>query len=428
MGAPVDEDQDPRLDRLLTAIETSAADLRRIRRYQALTLIMALLTAAYFTRDLLLPIVIAIILTLTLLPAIRFGERFSIPTALTAISVILAMALIFVELGYILSGPAQSLASDAPRIAEEVQDKLGSIIDSLSDLQNSANEIAGTNVEPELVDVDGDGLATNPVVAVVDDGNGGIAGQVVSALASTGGAIGAALILTVFLLTAGDFYHRRVVEAMPTLRDKKQALTIIRDVERQISRYLAAVFLINAGLGIAVGVAMWLLGLPLAVVWGLLAFLLNFIPFVGNLVNFVLVAAMSLVSFDTLWDAALPPLALLALATLESNVITPLFIGRRLELNAVSQLVMVAFWTWLWGVPGAILAVPFLVVVKAFTDNVDSLQIVSSFLASNPSTKPDEAPYKATTGPALDTAPYQTQAEVRDESPPTLPAGDRPSP
>jgi hypothetical protein len=108
---------------------------------------------------------------------------------------------------------------------------------------------------------------------------------------------------------------------------------------------------------------------------------------------------------------------------IESNVVSPFFIGRRLELNTVSQLIMVAFWTWLWGVPGAILAVPFLVVVKAVTDNVESLQVISTFLAGDPATKEDEVPQKATTGPALASAPFRTQAEARDESPPTQAPG-----
>jgi predicted PurR-regulated permease PerM len=194
----------------------------------------------------------------------------------------------------------------------------------------------------------------------------------------------------VFLLASGDFYHRRIVEAAPRLRDKKQALTIIRDVERQISRYLGAIFLINALLGMAVGVAMWLLGLPLALVWGLLAFLLNFIPVVGSILNVGLVAAMSLVTFDSLGQALLPPAALMMLSLVESSIVTPLLIGRRLELNIVSQLIMIAFWTWLWGVPGAILAVPFLVVVKAVTDNVASLRVISTFLTGNPGTKVGE--------------------------------------
>jgi predicted PurR-regulated permease PerM len=416
-------EEDSKLDLILKAAEASATDLRRLRRYQFFTFLLVLLTAIYFTRDVLLPIVIAIILTLTLLPLIRFGERYHIPTPVSAVAVILAMAGVFVGLGYVLSGPAQTLAADVPRIASEAQAKLGGLIDQLTSLREAANNVAGDAAEPALIDAAGDGVPATPVVVAVEEAGPGLADQAVAGLASAGGGIGAALVLTAFLLASGDFYHRRIIEAMPRLRDKKKALTIIRDVERQISRYLGVIFLINAGLGIAVGVAMWLLGLPLAVVWGLLAFLLNFIPFVGNILNVVLVAAMSLVTFDTLWSAALPPLALLVLSLIESNVVSPFFIGRRLELNTVSQLIMVAFWTWLWGVPGAILAVPFLVVVKAVTDNVESLQVISTFLSGDPATKEDEVPQKATTGPALESAPFRTQAEARDESPPSQAPG-----
>ena len=116
-----------------------------MRRYQFVTLILALLTAAYFTRELLFPIAIAIILTLTLLPVVRFGERYGILAVLTAVSLILAMSLIFVQLGYILSGPAQTLATDAPRIAGEVREKLGGIIDRVSDLRHSASELPPEN-------------------------------------------------------------------------------------------------------------------------------------------------------------------------------------------------------------------------------------------------------------------------------------------
>ena len=409
---------------IAVSTDLSAVELRRIRRLLLLTFLMALLTAVYFTRDVLLPIVLAVILTLTLLPAIRFGERYKIPNGVMAVAVILGMACGFAGFGYILSGPAQTLAEDAPRIVAGVQEKLGGVLERVSSIREQANEATGGGSDPAMIDANGDGVAATPLVVEVAEESTGLADQVVAGLASAGGAIGAALILTVFMLASGDFYHRRIVEAMPRLRDKKQALTIIRDVERQISRYLGSIFLINTILGVAVGVAMWLLGMPLAVVWGLLAFLLNFIPYVGNVLNLVLIAAVSLVTFPTLGQAALPPLALLVLSLIESNVVTPIVIGRRLELNTVSQLVMVAFWTWLWGVPGAILAVPFLVVVKAVCDNVESLQTLGSFLSGDPSTHTNEAPQKATTGPALESAPLRTQSEAREDSPPGEAPGD----
>lgn len=417
------DNEDHRLDLLVATAQATAADARRSRRYHFFTFLLVLLTAIYFTRDLLLPIVIAIILTLTLLPAVRFGERYRVPAPVTAVLLIVLMGATFAEVGYALSGPMQDLAADAPQIATDVQDKLGGVFERFTALREQANGVGG-DATPTLIDTNGDGVATTPVVAVaVQEDAEGIADQVLAGAASAGGAIAGALVLTVFLLAGGDFYHRRIIEAMPRLRDKKQALTIIRDVERQISRYLGAIFLINAGLGVAVGVAMWALSMPTPVVWGALAFLLNFIPFVGNVVNLVMIAALSIVTFDTLWDAALPPLALLILSLVESNVVTPIVIGRRLEINTVSQLVMVGFWSWVWGVPGAILAVPFLVVVKAVTDNVESLQVISTFLAGDPSTKEDEPPQKATTGPAREAAPVRTLAEARSDSPPTQAPG-----
>ena len=162
----------------------------------------------------------------------------------------------------------------------------------------------------------------------------------------------------------------------------------------------------------------------MAVVWGVLAFLLNFIPYVGNLLTVGLVAAVAIVTYDTLWQALLPPLAVIVISGLESNIFTPIAVGRRLELNQVSQLITLAFWTWLWGVPGAILAVPFLVVVKAVCDNVESLQTLGSFLSGAPGTHHNEAPQVATTGPALETAPLATQAVARADSPPTQALGD----
>jgi predicted PurR-regulated permease PerM len=411
----------------LEFMEDSNVELRSIRRYLMLSFFLALFTAVYFARDVLLPIVLAIVLTLTLLPVVRAAERIRIPKGITAIGLILGITVGLVTAGYFLSGPIQGMVADAPRMAEEIEDKAAGLIDRWRDISEQAEELTGgpAPAEGAVVDANGDGVASEQVVAVVEEGGeGSIVTWVASSVASATGAVFAALILTAFLLASGDFYHRRIVETAPRLRDKVKTLTIIRDVERQISRYLGAITLINLGLGVSVGVAMWLLGMPLAVLWGILAFLLNFIPFIGNVLNVVLIAAVALVTYDSLWMAAVPPLVVIVLMGIESNVLTPILVGRRLELNQVSQLIMVAFWTWLWGVPGAILAVPFLVVVKAVCDNVESLQKIGNFLAGDPSTKHGETPQKATTGPALEDAPAATKAAARADSPPTVDPGE----
>jgi predicted PurR-regulated permease PerM len=421
------EDDTAPEDAIAANTDTSATELVRIRRLLLLIFLMATFTAVYFARDVLLPIVLAIVLTLTLLPVIRTGERLHVPRAVTAIALVASMGIGLFLAGYFLSGPIGSMVEDAPRIASELEEKFRGIMQGVSSIQEATQEVTDAAADA-AAQAGGAAEGTPPeaVVVVSDEtgGGSGVLGTAVSGLASASGSVFAALLLTLFLLSSGDFYHRRIVEAAPKLRDKVKALTIIRDVERQISRYLGAIFAINLGLGVLVTVTLWFLGMPMAVVWGVLAFLLNFIPYVGNLLTVALVGAVALVSYDTLWAALMPPLAVVVLSALESNVFTPIAVGRRLELNQVSQLIMLAFWTWLWGVPGAILAVPFLVVVKAVCDNVDSLQTLGSFLSGDPGTRPHEVPQKATTGPALDTAPLRTQAEAREDSPPTQAPGD----
>ncbi|WP_243730849.1 AI-2E family transporter [Rubellimicrobium sp. CFH 75288] len=439
-----DPQPDPEAVPLESSAASSATELRRIRRLLFFAVLLAAATAIYFARQVLLPIMIAIVLTLTLLPVVRLGARLRIPAGVTAIALMLALGLGLVAGGYFLSGPIQNVVADAPRMAEAVQDRVGGFLDRLRDLARRADEMAsgatgggnGASLpagDEPAVAPDGSIVAGPPVAVVVEADNGtgaatgtaaGVATAVLASLASIGGTIFAALLLTGFLLAAGDFYHRRIVEAAPRLRDKKKALTIIRDVERQISRYLGSITLINIGLGIAVGTSMWFWGMPAPVLWGILACLLNFIPFVGFIVGVTLATAVSLITFDTIWQAALPPLFYLLINALEGNVITPMLVGRRLEINTVSMLLAVAFWMWIWGIPGAVLAVPFLVVVKAISDNVESLQVLSSFLSAEPAEREGETPQKATTGPALETAPFLAQAVARENSPPTQAPGD----
>lgn len=424
-----DEVEGPPEEAIAAAVDVSAVELVRIRRLLLMIVLLATFTAVYFSREVLLPIVLAIVMTLTLLPAVRAGERLHIPRFVTSIALILCIALSIFLAGYFLSGPIGQLVEDAPEIADQLRAKFDGIMDRVSSLREATAEVTDAAAEAAAQAGAAAGQAatgeTPDVVAVVAEEEGpNMVGMAVSGLASASGSVFAALLLTLFLLAAGDFYHRRIVEAAPKLRDKKKALTIIRDVERQISRYLGAIFVINLGLGVLVGSVLWALGMPMAVVWAVLAFLLNFIPFVGNLLTVVLVGAVALVTYDTLWQALLPPLAVIVISGLESNVVTPILVGRRLELNQVAQLITLAFWTWLWGVPGAILAVPFLVVVKAVCDNVESLQTLGSFLSGDPTDRPHEAPQKATTGPALESAPLRTQAEARADSPPTHAPGE----
>ena len=386
-------------DPALELAENRLSELRKIRRLMLCSFLLAAFTATYFARDVLLPIVLAILLTLTLRPLVRGLQRIGIPPGFSAVLLMLAIGLGFAIAGYFLSGPIGEMAARAPQIGSEVQSKLAGLMDRFASIQEVGKQVT------EMADAAGATDGEEKVEVVVDQS--GLIPEAVGSVASITSSLVAAMILTLFLLASGDFYHRRIVEASPKLHDKKRALTIVRDVEKQISRYLAAITMINAGLGLAIGVALWILGLPMPHVWGTLAFLLNFMPFIGAIIGTAAVGAFALVSFDSVPYALLAPLSYFALTTIEGNFVTPMLVGRRLELNIVSVFVTVAFWIWLWGVPGAVLAVPFLVVVKAICDNVPSLKAFGSFLSGDPAMRTDDQaaenghrPEKRSTRPA----------------------------
>jgi predicted PurR-regulated permease PerM len=166
------------------------------------------------------------------------------------------------------------------------------------------------------------------------------------------------------------------------LSDKKRAVEISHEIQENISNYLFSVSLINIGLGAVVSGGFYLMGVPNAVMWGMLVAVLNFVPYFGPVAGIILLATVGLLTFDTLWTGLLPPAWYLLLHLLEANFITPMLLGRRFALNPVVIFVSLIFWTWLWGVPGALLSVPILMSIKIICDRVPAMSHVSELLTS----------------------------------------------
>jgi predicted PurR-regulated permease PerM len=188
------------------------------------------------------------------------------------------------------------------------------------------------------------------------------------------------VILLYFLLAAGDLFLQKLIKVLPLLRDKKKAVAIARETEASISTYLFTVAVVNVGLGLAVTLAMVLLKMPNALLWGSLAALAEFIPYVGATVMLALLAMAGLVTFPTVGQALLVPGAYLAINLVQANFISPMVLGRRLTLNPVAILVGLVFWWWIWGVGGAFIAVPLLATFKIFCDHIESLAPIGEFL------------------------------------------------
>jgi predicted PurR-regulated permease PerM len=183
-----------------------------------------------------------------------------------------------------------------------------------------------------------------------------------------------------FLLVSGDIFLRRVVEILPTFKDKRQAVDISQQIEEDISAYLVTITIMNAAVGVATAAAMYLCGLGDPLLWGATAFMLNYIPILGPLFGSFIFLLAGLLSFDSLWWALLPPALYLGIHLVEGETLTPMLLARRFTLNPVLVILALVFWFWMWGVPGAILAVPMLAIVKIVCDRVRSLKILGHFL------------------------------------------------
>ena len=188
------------------------------------------------------------------------------------------------------------------------------------------------------------------------------------------------LILLYFLLAGGDLFLQKLIKVLPNVDDKVKAVEIARATEATVSAYLTTTLLVNLVEGATVAGVLWAIGMPNAVLWGVIVFLLEFVPYLGAATATVVLTVAGLISFDTLGHALLVPGSFLAINLIQANFVTPLVLGHRLTLNPVAIFTGLAFFYWIWGVPGAFLAVPLLATFKIFCDNIASLAAIGEFL------------------------------------------------
>lgn len=342
-------------------------DVQKIKNLLVFISVILAFAAVYFARDMFLPIVIGVIVALTLSPVVRGLARLGIPEPLSAVTLIFGAVVTLAFGSYLLSGPITEIMSDAPALGIELRQKLRGLIAAVEDAKVASEQVQE--------------LATNsdstPVVAVEQPG---LLAFAAGSIANFMGLTIVGLILAMFILASGNLFYVKLLESFPNFSDKRRAVRTARDIERQISRYFLTITIINAGLGLSIAVGMYLVGLPNPVLWGVLAFVLNFLPFVGAVVGGLLVAAFGILSFDTLGAGMLPAAVYLLLTSIEGQFVTPNILGRRLEMNTVSVFLTVIVWSWLWSVPGALMAVPFLLLLKVICNNVPGLSVLGNFL------------------------------------------------
>jgi len=192
------------------------------------------------------------------------------------------------------------------------------------------------------------------------------------------------LIFLFFLLASGDLLYLRIVQSFDAMAEKRAAYNALRQIETSLGSYLGAITLINVGLGVASGLAMWAWGMPSPLLWGIAAAVLNYVPYIGAALGYVAAALVALVVFDNGWTALMVGGTYFGLTALEGQFVTPYFVSLRLQLNPVVVFVTVALWAWLWSVIGMVVAVPMLVVIRVLSDHIPALEKFGNFLAGEP--------------------------------------------
>lgn len=330
--------------------------------------VLAVFYTLHVARAFFMPVVLAILLDFLLKPLVRGLQRMRLPPALGAAVVLISLLAVAAYGVHGLSTPAATWLERAPKSLAQAEKKIRELrkpMERVSDTAERLAQMATADGAAEEVQLRTDDLRQRMLRGARD--------FLVQSVA--------VVILLYFLMASGDLFLRKLVHVLPSYGDKKRAVEIARETEHHISTYLLTITLINTGLGVAVGFAVAAAGVPNAILWGVLVALANFIPYLGATVGIGVLAIVSLLTFDSPWQALIPPGLYLTIAVIEGNFITPVLLGRRFTLNPVIVFVWLAFWGFLWGVPGMLVAVPLLAILKIACDHVEPLLPLGEFLA-----------------------------------------------
>ncbi|MGE8214212.1 MAG: AI-2E family transporter [Stenotrophomonas sp.] len=326
-------------------------------RAPAALVVLATLAVGYTlwaAQEVILPVLLAMFFALIGNPIIRLLQKLYLPRFLAALLVVLGGLAASGALAVQLAGPATEWVQQAPQQMRQISRQVQDFVKPVQQANQAAESFARA--------AGGDGNRKVQVIRTqLDDPYKALALAVV--------------LLTLFFMIYGENLQRHVIALLPNRQQKRFTADILRSIEREISRYVLTITVINVALGLVLAGVLMLLGIdmPEALLWGTVAALLNFAPYVGPLIGIVLMLLMGFVEFRDPLTATLPALAYLALHTLEGQLITPIVLGRRMAISPLMLILALMLFGWLWGMVGLLLSVPLLVCVKLVLTRVDGM-------------------------------------------------------
>jgi predicted PurR-regulated permease PerM len=348
-------------DALPELLEASVKDeLRRDRLLAALTLIagaglfLALPFALKAGSQFFLPLTAAIVIAIALVPLLEWLERRRLPASLAAF--ICVLLFLVVANGAIASIvlPAWGWAEILPERIDRVQHNIAPLIDFYSNLERFVNELLA-NVANTPVRQGGAATTERPA-SLLDF----TASTAPSALIE----MFFAILVIYFFLAGWTRLRRSAITSRTSFGGAMATARVIQDVVDFTSAYLGTISFINVTLGLLVAGALWFVGMPTPLMWGGIVAVLNYVPYFGPILSAALLALGGLMTFTDVWWALLPAAIMVGAHLVEANVVTPLIVGHRLTISPLMILVALSFWGWVWGTPGALLAVPLLIIIQ----------------------------------------------------------------
>lgn len=362
-----------------------------------LTVLVAIAAAftLYLGSELLVPIAFAVVLSLAFRPVVRILKRIHIPAPVGAGLIVLSLLTLVSVGGWLLSNPIKFWISQAPQKIEAAQRRLEQfsqpmqkMTDVVSRLQRRAEQRRPLSTRPTTTSFTTDTplpttQPTDQKVPSIEMQGPGVSSQIGSIFGLTRrvltGIIEVVLLLYLMLATDNLFF-RKLIKVIPRFTDKEKAAQGVDEIERVVLRYLLVLILINTGEGVVVGITLWIIGFPAPVLWGLATIAMECIPYLGATVMVGLLAITGAAANTGIWSILAPPLAYLVITTLQNSLVAPYAYGRELKLNPVAVLIGVLFWWFVWGVPGAFLAVPIVSIIKIIADRIESWRPLGEFL------------------------------------------------